>query len=274
MFALFVLVPCFGQYPDFNPQPNNFIVSPHIINPSSFKEEVTIDFLYKNKTGLFNDLRSIYAGLIVPSNKRNFGFKIFSQQETLMFSKTKAHLSYAVKIEFNKRFNWVLGSQAGISNIYFGSSNASSGGSDSNFDISFASTMSYEKLKWALILHQITNANLMPIDYIFSLRPYLESYVLYQFDLGSLLKLNTAYKILYQSNFYNDLNLELEHDGNMGALISLKNDYMSAGGFLNFSIESFTTRMHASYSFQPFWGTNRQIIMNEIEVGLMITIDP
>lgn len=273
MFCFFVFVPSYSQYPDFNPQPNNFIVSPYIVNPSAFREEAAIDFLYKNKTGLLNDLRSIYADFTLPIKNQNLGFKVYSQQETSLFAKTKAHLSYSVKIEFNKELKWVLGSQAGISNIYFGSSGASAGGSDINFDISFASTVYYKQLEWGLMLHQLSNSELKPIDYVFELKPYVESYVLYRFELGPFVNLNAAYKALYQNYLYNDVNLELEHKENKGILVAVKNDFISAGAFFNFYMEQLNNRLYASYSFQTFSDTDRQK-NNEFEIGLLITIAP
>ena len=238
--------------------------------PSSYYgDSLFTSVYYKNRTGVLSDLRDFYADIITTyHSKHTFGAKIYSEQETSLFTKNKIEAIYALQLKLNRHIVWSLGTQFGYANISFGASDASAGGSAWAFDGAISSTIKIQKTEFALALHQLPKNQLQPIQYTFVLQRYLESYLCRDFQLsphfdltsGISLKINTSFHILEFDN-------KLSYD-KIGLLLKIANNNIySLGVFLKLPYISKNALLSASYnsSFQ-----NQNLRNNWFSIGLNI----
>ena len=170
----------------FNPESNHFLLNKGQTLPSAYEIEKTqINLRYQNKTGIFSDLRDIYFDALVKTKQAHtLGLKVYSEQETFLFSKSKILAIYAYNLKLAEEVEWKSGIQAGVANVYFGSTDASAGGSSWNGDAAISTTLCYRKWKLALGLQQLPASNITPINYEFQLKRYLEAYLSKKIALG------------------------------------------------------------------------------------------
>ncbi len=144
--------------PDYatNNNYDHFLVNPGALIPSAYSDTSSILHLqYRGRTGLLKDIYSIYADYITHSNKSSFGVKAFSQRETKLFASSKAFVVYAISIPLSQKWSFSAGTQAGLSNVYFGSSRASGGSSSWVADGSISTSLRNRTWQFHAAIHQI-----------------------------------------------------------------------------------------------------------------------
>jgi hypothetical protein len=239
-----------------NPQPYHFLMNKGQYLASSYEvDKSLVTVQYQNKIGIFSDIRNIYVDGILKSKQGHLlGMKIYSEQETSLYSKTKAFFVYGYTIKLNEDLTWTSAAQIGAVNIAFGASDVSAGGSAWNWDASLSTTFQYKK-KWHLGIgfNQIPNAKLRPINYVFQLNRYVETILSKKIDLSPLIEWETGAKALINSDTsLFSFDNKISYRKKMGVL-AMANTYkqVSLGGFVDITnrIGIFTLAFNYGFSY-------------------------
>lgn len=220
-----------------NPQPYHFLSNKGQFLASSYdvyKSLVTVQ--YQNKIGIFSDIRNIYVDGIVKSKQGHIlGLKIYSEQETSLYSKSKAYFVYGYTIHINDDLKWTSAAQVGAVNIAFGASSVATGGSAWNWDASLSSSLQYKKWHLGIGLNQIPSAKLTPINYEFRLNRYVESILSKKIDVSPLIEWEVGVKALVNADTsLFSLDNKISYRESMGILV-MANTYkqVSLGGYVD-----------------------------------------
>lgn len=239
----------------FNPRLDHFLLNKGSNISSSYaKDSLFSSINYKNRLGVLSDIKDIYFDITTAiNNAHTIGAKVYSEQETSLFTKSKIEAVYALTIPIHKNIKWALGSQFGAANIKFGGTDASAGGSDWAFDIAISNTIQYKKIDWGIALMQIPNATLQPIGYNFILERYIDSYISTSFDLNPYLIVETG--IEYKKG----INLELwsidnkiTYKDQYGLLLRL-GDYNSFSAGLFMEVPYVMENLYVSGSYSNYF---------------------
>ena len=222
------------------------------VAPSSYNHDgYKLNAYYKNRTGLLSDVKDLYADFIYRKNDaHSLGVKLYSEQETSLFRKSKFQAVYAYTIPIYKKLFISLGTQFGLANIFFGSSGASAGGSGFAFDASLSSTFHYKTLDLGIALHQIPNTSITPLSYPFVLERYTDTYLSNKFKLNSKYELESGFntKINQQTFLWSiDNRLALERIGGINLRYGKENAF-STGIYFDIPVDANTVTISASYS--------------------------
>lgn len=172
----------------FNPSLNSFLMSPSSIMPSAYNQEkIWLSVNYKNRVGLLSEIRDIYLDGAYRKENSLLGLSIYSEQQSINFTKNKFNFLYAYRINVSPKSTLSLGSKVGLSSINFAPSNQNAGKSDQAFDMSFSGSYRLKEINLSLALHQLTNSKLQPNTEIFSLERYLELLISNKFNLNKSL---------------------------------------------------------------------------------------
>jgi hypothetical protein len=239
-----------------NPQPYHFLINKGQYLASSYdvdKSLVTVQ--YQNKIGIFSDIRSIYVdGMLKSKQGHLLGMKIYSEQETSLYSKTKAFLEYGYTIKLNENLTWTSAAQIGVVNMAFGASDVSAGGSAWNWDASLSTTFQYKE-KWHLGigLNQIPAAKLRPVNYEFQLNRYLETILSKKMDLSPLIEWEAGAKVLINADTsLFSFDNKISYQKKIG-ILAMGNTYkqVSLGGFVDITnrIGIFTLAFNYGFSY-------------------------
>lgn len=238
-----------------NPQPYHFLPNKGQFLASSYdldKSLVTVQ--YQNKIGIFSDIRNIYVDGIVKSKQGHIlGLKIYSEQETSLYSKSKAYFVYGYTIHINEDLTWTSAAQVGAVNIAFGASAVSAGGSAWNWDASLSSSLQYKKWHLGIGLNQIPGAKLTPINYEFHLNRYVETILSNKIDLSPLVAWEVGAKALVNADTsLFSLDNKISYRESMGMLV-MANTYkqVSLGGYIDITnrIGVFTLAFNYGFSY-------------------------
>jgi hypothetical protein len=238
-----------------NPQPYHFLPNKGQYIASSYdvdKSLVTIQ--YQNKTGIFSDIRNIYADGILKSKQGHLlGLKIYSEQETSLYSKTKAYFVYGYTIHINDNLDWTSAAQLGAVNMAFGASTVSAGGSAWNWDASLSSSLTYKNWHLGIGFNQIPGAKLTPINYEFHLNRYLESILSFKTTLSPMIDWETGAKALVNADTsVFSLDNKISYRKSMGMVV-MANTYkqLSLGGYVDITnrIGIFTLFFNYGFSY-------------------------
>ncbi|WP_018342719.1 hypothetical protein [Cytophaga aurantiaca] len=238
-----------------NPQPYHFLPNKGQFLASSYdlnKSLVTVQ--YQNKIGIFSDIRNIYVDGIVKSKQGHIiGLKIYSEQETSLYSKSKMYFVYGYTIHINDDLTWTSAAQVGAVNIAFGASAVSAGGSAWNWDASLASSLQYKKWHLGIGLNQIPGAKLTPINYEFHLNRYVETILSRQMDVSPFVEWELGTKVLVNADtLLFSIDNKISYQKKMGALV-MANSFkqVSLGGFVDItkSVGVFTIAFNYGFSF-------------------------
>jgi hypothetical protein len=217
----------------FNPSPDFFLLQRSIGNAASYDNEfISGSVNYKNRIGAASDIRDIYFDLSLPLKKKHhLGLKIYSEQETTLFSKNKFSLFYNYKIKFNKKTSLTLAANSGLSSITFESSNANNGGSDLAPDISVASLLTIKNFDFGISFNQITQSTIRPINYEFTLTRYLDLFLSHKIDVNQdfVFKYGINPK-MSRDYFLLDANVDLSYKEQFGVLAKIGKQYSFATG--------------------------------------------
>lgn len=217
----------------FNPRLDHFLINKGGSIPSSYaKDSLFSSINYKNRMGVLSDIRDIYFDIATSINNSHIiGAKLYSEQETSLFTKSKIEAIYAFTVPINENLNWALGTQFGGANINFGSTGASVGGSDWSFDIAVSTTIQYKKIEWGIAMLQLPNSKLQPLDYTFLLERYFNSYISSPFNLSPNWVLETGFEIQQGNNFSLwSLDNKLQYNSSYGLLVRFGDHYSFSGG--------------------------------------------
>jgi hypothetical protein len=207
---------------------------------------------YQNKIGIFSDIRNIYVDGILKSKQGHmFGMKVYSEQETSLYSKTKAFLMYGYSIQINENLTWTSAAQVGAVNIAFGPSAASVGGSAWNWDASLSTTFKSKTWEFALALNQIPAAKLTPINYEFYLNRYVETYLTKKIELSPFVEWEVGAKALLNADTTMfTIDNKISYRKNMGVLL-MANTFkqLSVGGYFDIINHVGDFRLLFNYGF-------------------------
>ncbi len=237
----------------FNPSPDFFILQQGITNAAAYENEALFSSLsYKNRIGPLSDIRDIYFDLSIPLNEnQKGGLKIYSEQETSLFTKNKVALFYSYSIQVNPSTNWTLAAEGGLANINFSSGGANIAGSAFAPDLSLSSLLEIKTIRFGLSIKQLTHSSLKPINYSFVLNRYLETYLVSTHSINTDWSLNAGANLICYADFYIwDTNAKISYKKNIGVLVRYgqKNNY-AIGAFSNLAdLLDYHIQLALSYS--------------------------
>ena len=223
---------------------------------------------YENRLGILSDVKNLYLeGINSINEKHILGIKLYSEQETSLFRKTKFQLTYGYKINIADKTSLTLAGDIGGVNIFFGSSDNSSGGSAWSFNGNASTTFSSEKTEVAVSLVQIPYQSLMPINYSFLLMPFFLIYAHYTLSFGPNVKWTTGARAItaMRWDFFWDNKLTLNEE--YGLLLTLSERY-SAGLFYTYDTPSNYYQFIISY--EGLLGGNAPS-QNQVSVGIILS---
>ena len=92
----------------FNPRIDHFLLNKGSSISSSYaKDSLFSSINYKNRLGVLSDIRDIYFDITTAINDiHTFGAKVYSEQETSLFTKSKLEAVYALTIPIHKNIKW------------------------------------------------------------------------------------------------------------------------------------------------------------------------
>lgn len=237
-----------------NPDPAHFLINKGQILPSSYSiDKSLLSAVYQNKAGMFSDIRNLYVdGLFKTGQAHTLGIKVYSEQETSLFSKSKILFVYGYTLNIREDMQWTSAAQVGFANINFGASAASGGGGAWNWDASVATTLEYRTWELALGMNQIPSSKLRPINYEFQLGRYIDAYISKTFtSVDSLYNLETGIRSLSNTDttvFY--LDNTISYRNFVGALLMISsNKRMSMGGHIIIPYKSGKFQLVFDYGF-------------------------
>ena len=237
----------------FNPSPDFFILQQGIVNAAAYENESLFSSLnYKNRIGALSDIRDIYFDVNTPLNEnQKGGLKIYSEQETSLFTKNKMALFYSYGIQFNPSTNWTLAAEGGFANINFSSSGANVAGSAFAPDLSLSSLLKVKTIRFGLSIKQLTQSSLKPINYTFVLNRYLETYLVSTHSINPDWTLDVGANLTHYADFFIwDTNAKISYKENLGVLVRYgqKNNY-AIGAFSDLAdLLDYHIKLALSYS--------------------------
>lgn len=238
-----------------NPQPYHFLINKGQFLASSYNvDRSLITVQYQNKTGIFSDIRNIYVDGILKSKQGHLlGIKIYSEQETSLYSKTKTFFVYGYTVDISDDLSWTSAAQVGAVNIAFGSSAVSAGGSAWNWDASLSTSLQYKKWHVGIGLNQIPGAKLTPINYPFQLNRYFETILSTKVDVSAFVEWEVGAKALLNADtILFSIDNKISYRKTIGALV-MANTFkqVSLGGFVDItnSMGVFTVAFNYGFSY-------------------------
>lgn len=256
----------------FNPRLDHFLLNKGSGLASSYsKDSLFSSINYKNRLGVLSDIRDIYFDVTTAINDAHIlGVKLYSEQETSLFTKSKIEAIYALTIPLHKNIKWALGSQFGGANINFGGTEASAGGSDWAFDISVSSTVQYKKIEWGIAMLQLPNSKLQPINYTFLLERYFDSYISTTFELYPFWEMETGFEIQKGNNLSLwSLDNKLTYKDQYGFLLRY-GDYHSFSGGVFMEIPFVLKKLYVSGSYSNYF-RQENLRFNSFSIGIYYT---
>lgn len=234
---------------------NHFLFNPkaHLNSFSSNDNLSQINIINQTFTGIRSDIQEFYGDAYFNLAKRHqIGIKIYNLRLTSLFTRSKAHLSYSIKIPINENIRWSTGAQLGLVNVFLGSSSVTSGGSDWDLDGSISTCLEIKSWQLGVGLHQFTNPSLTPISFEFSLLRYGEFIAMKKTEIAPKWQLtNGLIAAFSKENFAINFDNRLEFDQKMGLLLALEpfnSSSLSVGA--DYKIVSFNDggiRMNVAY---------------------------
>lgn len=221
----------------FNPSPDFFILHQGVGNAAAYDNKTLFSTLnYKNRIGPLSDIRDIYFDISPPLNKsQKGGIKLYSEQETSLFTKNKMEVFYSYGIQFNKETSWILAGQGGVANINFSSTGANVAGSAFAPDLSLSSLLKVKNISFGIALKQLTQSSLKPINYSFLLHRYIETYLVSKHTINKDWSVAVGANLISYADFFIwDTNTKVSYQDNIGLLVRLgqKNNF-AVGAFSN-----------------------------------------
>lgn len=254
----------------FNPFLDHFLINKGTNTPSSYATTPLFSSLnYKNRIGVLSDIRDIYFDFVgCKDEKQHFGVKLYSEQETRLFTKSKIQAIYAYRISFNEHVSWTLGTQLGAANIHFSSSETSTGGSDWSPDIALATTFRIHSFELGISAHQLPQTTLQPIGYPFVLSRYADVYLSQKINTSPFLEWETGAETKFnQQYFLWSWNNKLLYKEQFGVLLRAGASKAFSGGVL-VTLESVLEGLFVSASYSNYF-RNDQLKVNSFSVGFI-----
>lgn len=235
---------------------------------SSSYQDISRQFYasYKNRLGIFSDIRTLYAeGLFGINERQTAGLKIYSEQETSLFRKTSAVLTYGLGIELSEQLEWRLATDISAINIYFGPSKSTAGGSAWTFNGNFSSSLLHEKFELGLALQQVPHQSIAPINYSFQLRSFFSGYAMYKTTFGNF-DLHSALRSRYSDILRLYFDNHIIYQNTIGLLLSISRKYQVG---ISYKHET----LHTSYTFiMSYKGVIKSSIPGHNEVGIGVLV--
>lgn len=274
-FQLFLFISacnslCAQQNIVFNPFLDHFLLNKGTNTPSSYSNAPLFSSLnYKNRIGVLSDIRDIYFDITTCRNEKQLlGVKFYSEQETTLFSKSKIQAVYAYRITFNENVSWALGTQFGAANIYFSSSETSTGGSDWSPDAALSTTLFIRDFELGISVHQLPQTTLQPIGYSFVLSRYADTYASQKIDVSPYLEWEIGAEAKINSQYFLwSWNNKLLYNEQYGLLLRVGASKAFSGGAL-VALESVLEGLFLSGSYSNYF-RNDQLKVNSFSIGLM-----
>lgn len=236
----------------FNPAIDHFLLNKGNFNPAAYQFENSFgSVFYKSGLGPLSQIKDVYVDALISVNNQNkVGIKVYSEQETSLFKKTKLQGIYSVHVPMNNNIKWSLGTQAGLANISFGGSKATSGGSSWALDLSLASVIRVKKFDLGITFQQMPQSRLSPIGFTFILKRYLDIYMSQQIDLDEHLSFEAGALVNFNNEFFFwKIDTKLNYDKKYGILASLGDTKAySVGAYLELPFEYNGMFISTSYS--------------------------
>lgn len=234
----------------FNPRMSHFLLHKGSIMPSSYDfKKVLFSVNYNNRLGFLPEIRDIYLDGAFRKNNHTFGFKVFSDQQTLSFTKDKIAFFYSPKINIDRYSHLAVGAQIGLASIRFGATDNDAGGADLSIDLTTSLSYKNREFEGGLALHQIQNSTLTPVIDEFELSRYFEGFCSYLFRINR----NTSYSagITSQLNlekFYWGTNHKLSFYEKYDLLFTFGDQYFLSVGAAALLNEEFPVKIGFSYN--------------------------
>lgn len=185
----------------------SFSFQPLFHNPAGYSENKSeVNANFHSYRGDFSDINNTYiAGIYNINKQRAIGGLFLHEATSDFFKRSRAYAIYQEAININTKF-WIrAGAQLGVINFNMASVGFGPGGSDWNYDAAIAFNFGNNTFQGGFILQQLSNAELQPIIYTFTLNRYTEIFGKYLFELSP--QLTYIPEIRYQQNSNYDLYL-------------------------------------------------------------------
>ena len=157
----------------------------------------------KSKTGILNDVRTIYAqGCFqikeINNNKHWMGIDFLSAQEGPIIRKNRMRLNYALQKQINNNLNISLGTHLGIASFDYNGAKGTSQGSSVGPDGSLAILIRFKEWRVATHINQIFDQIYRPKTIIFKYPIYYGYFI----EKVITLSLNSELKIFHLNQIF------------------------------------------------------------------------
>lgn len=186
----------------FNVNYNHFLVNPNAHMASFYGGDYSnVNIQHQTYTGLLSDIKELYSDIHYNSNEKHYlGIRFFNSRRTSLYTRSKAHITYAIKVPIASDINWVTGTQIGLVNVFFGQSEVTSGGSAWGFDAGLSTTLNVKEWEIGIAIQQIPSTTLNPILYTFQLSRYMESMIIKNFEIDINWKLKSGIRTIINTS--------------------------------------------------------------------------
>jgi len=259
---------------------NMFFKNYRMINPANQTENEKASFSLGNRsyTGLFKGVTQFYADLdfFIPTKKsankgHSLGVWLMTNREGDYFRKNRIYARYAYRNELSKDLSISLGTSLGLVNYVFASSDASTGGSDSDFDGSLGFWIVYKKIKLGTSLQQMTNSVLRPVNQPFYLKRYSSIMASHTWVISPFLEWESHCNISFVPNYGTITQLAgaLQiYQTEIGATYKSDVGFSGFAGLKKLSLQQYTVSLSASYLFSKV--VLRNVNSNLLEINVQI----
>lgn len=259
---------------------NLFFKNYKIINPAN-AEDTKTSFSLGNRsyTGLFKGVTQFYADIdfFLSQKKSNMkghslGIWLLANRQGDFFRKNRVYARYAYRNQLSQDFSLSLGVSAGLVNYVFSSSDASTGGSDSDFDGSLGMWFLYKKLKVGASLQQLTNTILRPVNQPFYLKRYMSVMASHSWPISPSLTWETHGNVSFIPLFGTLMQmagLVQIHEAEFGAGYKSDAGVSVFAGLRELRLQQYAVSFSASYMFSRV--VIKKVNNNILELNLSIS---
>lgn len=195
---------CGQQIIIFNPSNDNLLLNPATNNTAAFSSaSPSLSFNLRSRTGVLSDVKDVYFDAATPlKDDHIIGVQAYSEQETPLFTKSKAAIQYAYRQKINNTLDITLGTSIGLASMSFKSTGAGIGGSDNVFDMAVSGHVTHNKnSRFGISLMQLSSPTIQPLAYKFELARYLDAFLSHFWNLTAKWKLEAGINAKFNGNF-------------------------------------------------------------------------
>lgn len=255
----------------------SFSFQPLFHNPAAYSENQSeINGNFHSYRGDFSDVNNTYLSGIHNINKQRAIGGLFLHEATSdFFKRSRAYVIYQEAININHDF-WIrAGAQLGLINFNMASVGFGPGGSDWNYDAAVAINFGNDVFQGGFILQQLSNAELQPIIYTFTINRYTEVFGKYKFDLSP--QITYTPEIRYQQNTNYDLyllsnTLDYNELAGVNATWNINNGYSILGYYNAYNSDSSNGYRFFMAYFVPLSTSLKNIDAQQYELGVKIEL--